>query len=67
LNGARILGEDARVGSVTAGKLADLVVIAGDPVASPADIYEVVTVFKEGVGYDSARLREASRGKIGGR
>jgi len=66
LNGARILGEEARLGSVKIGKVADLVVIRGNPVAMPSDIYEVVTVFKDGVGFDSGRLREAARGRIGG-
>lgn len=65
LNGARILGEDDQIGSVEVGKVADLVVVQGDPVADPTDIYEVVTVFKGGVGYDSHRLREAARGRIG--
>lgn len=65
LNGARILGEEARFGSVTVGKIADLVVIRGNPVATPSEIYEVVTVFKDGVGFDSARLRLAARGRIG--
>jgi hypothetical protein len=65
LNGARILGEDSRLGSVSVGKAADLVVIRGDPVAQPSEIYEVVTVFKDGVGYDSSRLRMAAKGKIG--
>jgi imidazolonepropionase-like amidohydrolase len=65
LNGARILGEEARFGSVTVGKIADLVVIRGNPVAIPSEIYEVVTVFKDGVGFDSARLRRAARGRIG--
>jgi imidazolonepropionase-like amidohydrolase len=65
LNGARILGEADRLGSVEPGKLADLVVIRGDPIADPSQIYEVVTVFKDGVGYDSARLREAARGRVG--
>jgi enamidase len=65
LNGARILGEDADVGSVEAGKLADLVVVRGDPVARPADIYEVVTVFRGGLGFDSARLRAAVAGRVG--
>jgi hypothetical protein len=65
LNGACILGEEARIGSVAVGKNADLVVIRGDPVATPSAIYAVTTVFRDGVGYDSARLRAAARGKVG--
>ncbi len=48
-----------------AGKLADLVVLEGDPAADPADIRNVRLVFKEGVGYDSARLIEAVAGQVG--
>ena len=65
LNGARILGVDRELGSIAPGKLADLVVVRGDPVRAPAEIYRVVTVFKGGVGYDSGRLRSAARGKVG--
>jgi imidazolonepropionase-like amidohydrolase len=65
LNGAKILGEDARIGSIASGKAADLVVIRGNPADAPTDIYRVVTVFKAGLGYDSARLRDAARGLIG--
>lgn len=65
LNGARILGEEARIGSVQAGKAADLVVIRGDPVRTPADAYEVTMVFRDGLGYDAARLRDFARGKVG--
>jgi imidazolonepropionase-like amidohydrolase len=65
LNGARILGEEHRFGSVEPGKLADLVVIRGDPTSDPTAIYDVVTVFKGGVGYDSMRLRQAAKGTIG--
>jgi imidazolonepropionase-like amidohydrolase len=65
LNGAHILGEEARIGSIAPGKAADLVVIRGDPVATPSAIYDVTLVFRDGVGYDSARLREAARGKVG--
>ncbi|HEU4881240.1 MAG TPA: amidohydrolase family protein, partial [Longimicrobium sp.] len=65
LNGARILGEEARTGSIAPGKAADLVVIHGDPVATPSDIYEVTLVFRDGVGYDSARLRDFAKGKVG--
>jgi hypothetical protein len=65
LNGATILGEDRRLGSVTAGKLADLVVIKGDPIARPAEIRNVAIVFKEGVGYDPGSMIEACRGLVG--
>jgi imidazolonepropionase-like amidohydrolase len=65
LNGAIILGEDKRLGSITAGKLADLVVIKGDPIARPAEIRNVAVVFKGGVGYDPAKLIEACRGLVG--
>ncbi len=65
LNGARILGNDHELGSVEEGKLADLVVIQGDPVANPAEIRNVVTVFKDGVGYDARRLIDAVRGVVG--
>jgi cytosine/adenosine deaminase-related metal-dependent hydrolase len=65
LNGARILGMENRIGSIAPGKVADLVVIRGNPVASPHDIYNVVTVFKGGVGYDSGRLRAAAKGHVG--
>jgi Imidazolonepropionase and related amidohydrolases len=65
LNGARILGLDARIGSVAVGKSADLMLMRGDPIARPADVYDVVTVFKDGVGYDSQRLRNAAKGRVG--
>ena len=55
-NGAKILGAADRFGTVTVGKSADLVVIRDDPVARPAEIRNVTLVFKEGVGYDSAKL-----------
>ena len=53
LNGARIVGKDREIGSIAPGKTADLVVIRGNPVRTPHDIYNVVTVFKGGIGYDS--------------
>ena len=65
LNGAKILGVEKELGSITAGKRADLVVINGDPIARPAEIRRVVTVFKDGVGYDSVKLIEATRGLVG--
>lgn len=65
LNGARILGDEERLGSIEPGKVADLVVIRGDPVATPQDIRNVVTVFLDGQAFDSARLRESVRGRLG--
>jgi len=65
LNGAKILGEDKAAGSVEVGKRADLVVIRGNPVATPSDIYNVVTVFKDGYGYSTDRLLAGARGLVG--
>jgi imidazolonepropionase-like amidohydrolase len=65
LNGAKVLGVDKDLGSVTVGKIADLVVIEGDPVARAAEIRNVVTVFKDGVGYDSKKLIDSVEGMVG--
>jgi imidazolonepropionase-like amidohydrolase len=65
LNGARILGVDKELGSIAAGKLADLVVIKGDPIARPAEIRQTTIVFKNGVGYDSAKLLASVKGLVG--
>jgi imidazolonepropionase-like amidohydrolase len=51
-NGAQFLGEQDRIGTIAAGKQADLVVIDGNPAANIADIEKVKMVFKDGVGYD---------------
>jgi imidazolonepropionase-like amidohydrolase len=65
LNGARYLGRDAKVGTIAAGKQADLVVIGGDPSRTIADIRHVETVFKQGVGFDPAKLIASVTGKVG--
>ena len=44
-------------------KNADLVVVKGDPAARIADIENVEIVFKDGVGYDTAKLLELVRGR----
>jgi imidazolonepropionase-like amidohydrolase len=66
-NGAQYLGELDRIGTIAAGKQADLVVIKGDPSKKIEDIENVETVFKDGVGYDSAKLIESARGAVGSR
>jgi imidazolonepropionase-like amidohydrolase len=65
LNGAKFLGEDARIGSVAAGKQADLVIVKGNPAANIADIENVEIVFKDGVGYDSEKLIQSVQGLVG--
>ena len=65
LNGARVLSIDDDLGSVEVGKIADLIVIEGDPATRPADIRNVVIVFKDGVGYDSKKLIDSVDGLVG--
>jgi len=60
-NGAQYLGEAEKVGTIASGKQADLVVVKGDPSQKIEDIENVETVFKDGVGYDSAKLIESVR------
>ena len=65
LNGATYLGRADRIGSIAAGKQADLVVIDGNPAANIADIRKVQMVFRRGVGYDPAKLIASVSGKVG--
>jgi imidazolonepropionase-like amidohydrolase len=64
-NGAAFLGELDTIGTLAAGKTADVVVIQGDPTANIKDIENVKIVFKDGVGYDSADLIESAKGQVG--
>ena len=64
-NGAKFLGEDARIGSIAPGKQADLMVVKGNPAATIADIEKVEIVFKDGVGYDSEKLIQSVQGLVG--
>ena len=65
LNGAKFLGEDARIGTIVAGKQADLMIVKGNPAANIADIEKVEIVFKDGVGYDSEKLIQSVQGLVG--
>ncbi|PYX12289.1 MAG: amidohydrolase [Acidobacteria bacterium] len=62
---AAFLGQSERMGTIAPGKQADLVVINGDPSTTISDIEKVETVFKDGVGYDPAKLQQAVRGMVG--
>jgi imidazolonepropionase-like amidohydrolase len=64
-NGAEFLGESNQIGTIAPGKTADIVVINGDPSANIKDIENVEIVFKDGVGYDSAKMVESVKGLVG--
>jgi imidazolonepropionase-like amidohydrolase len=65
LNGAIYMGKDKEIGSIAPGKVADLVVLGGNPAEKIENIEKVETVFKDGVGYDPAKLIESVSGRVG--
>src|SRR5258708_20676623 len=65
LNGAIFLGRQNQIGSIAVGKNADLVVMKGNPATRIADIENVEIVFKDGVGYDPAKLLDAVKRHYG--
>ena len=65
LNGARILGVDGELGSIERGKIADMVLLGGEPSGDPSIIRNTVLVFKDGVGYDSGTLLGEVEGLVG--
>jgi imidazolonepropionase-like amidohydrolase len=65
LNGATYLGLADRIGTVAAGKDADLLVVKGDPSRKITDIENVALVIKDGVAYDPDKLLGSVRGRYG--
>lgn len=65
LNGAQFIGEADHIGSLVNGKQADIIIVRGDPSTKIEDIENVDVVFKDGVGYDSAKLIESAKGQVG--
>jgi imidazolonepropionase-like amidohydrolase len=65
LNGALYLGRDKSIGSIVAGKQADLVVVNGDPSTRIGDVRRVEIVFRQGVGFDPAKLVDSVAGRVG--
>ncbi len=64
-NGAKFLGKDRDIGTIEPGKLADLVVVKGDPTKTIADLENVEIVFKDGYAYDPAKLLDSVKGMVG--
>lgn len=65
LNGAVYLGRDKDVGTVQAGKRADLILFDGDPASDPKAFDNIETVFKAGVGYRSQAIIDSLKGQVG--
>ena len=65
INGARSLGIETRLGSIESGKLADLVVVIGDPLNDIKAARNVRYVIKDGVIHDPQALLRSAEGKIG--
>jgi imidazolonepropionase-like amidohydrolase len=59
LTSARVIGVDYERGVIAPGKLADVILIDGDPTANINDIHKVVAVIKGGHVYDTAHIENA--------
>jgi imidazolonepropionase-like amidohydrolase len=56
LNAARIMSLDKDLGSITPGKLADVILINGDPTVNISNIRNTALVVKDGVLYKPVEL-----------
>jgi imidazolonepropionase-like amidohydrolase len=65
LNGAIYMARDASIGSIAPGKAADLVVLGGNPAEKIENMEKVELVFKDGVGFDPAKLIQSVSGLVG--
>jgi len=59
LTSAQVIGVDRERGVVAAGKLADIILVDGDPTANIADINKLVVVIKGGNIYYPAEIEQA--------
>ena len=65
INGARALRVENKLGTVESGKLADLVVVEGNPLEDIKQAREVKFIVRDGVLHDPASLLRTAEGKIG--
>jgi imidazolonepropionase-like amidohydrolase len=61
VNGARAFGRDEEMGVIAAGKLADLVILDADPLASTANLSRIHRVIKDGRVFDPDELIRSIR------
>ncbi|MEQ9438502.1 MAG: amidohydrolase family protein, partial [Cyclobacteriaceae bacterium] len=60
IKSAETVGVDKDLGSIEVGKLADLVIVDGDPLTNIKDAWNVTKVMKNGIQYDIDDLLETS-------
>jgi imidazolonepropionase-like amidohydrolase len=65
INGARALNVEAKLGTLEAGKFADLFVVRGNPLQDIRNTRNVRFVMKAGQLYDAAELLGSVKGKLG--
>ena len=59
LTSAEVMGVNKDRGTIAAGKLADMILIDGDPLKNMRDIRNITTVIKGGTLYDPAAIEKA--------
>jgi imidazolonepropionase-like amidohydrolase len=59
LGAARVVKRDSELGSIAPGKLADVILVDGNPAAHISDIRRVKTVVKDGVVFQVADMDRA--------
>ena len=64
-NGALYLEKSKDIGTIEKGKMADLVLINGDIEKDIKNIRNTEIVFKHGVGFDSKKMFDSVKGKVG--
>jgi imidazolonepropionase-like amidohydrolase len=65
INGASALGVGDKLGSIEAGKLADLIVVSGNPLDDIKTARNVLYVIRDGMVHVPAELLQSAEGKIG--
>jgi imidazolonepropionase-like amidohydrolase len=61
IGSATAIGRQAELGSLEVGKLADFVVLDGDPLANVENTLRIHRVVKDGRVYDEAALMKSNR------
>ena len=65
LNAAEYLGREQLIGTIEAGKHADLILVNGDLTKDTSAIRNMEVVFKNGIGYNSNKIRATIKEVVG--